>query len=63
MPRHWSPQVARDVGPDSVVGALAYRLAAVLAKMHLELSPLQAARSIVICSTWPPPIGGSRPSS
>jgi hypothetical protein len=30
--------------------------------MRLQLSPLQAATSIVICSTCPPPIGGSRPS-
>jgi hypothetical protein len=63
MPRNRSPQIPQDVGPDSVVCALAYRLATVLAKMRLEFSPLQAATSIVIFSTWPPPTGGSRPSS
>ena len=45
-------------------GALAQHLAAVSGEVALEFAALQAAAtSIVSCSTCPPPIGGSRPSS
>jgi hypothetical protein len=67
----WDLAVARDRrseiaaggAPDHVVRALAKHLAAVFAQVSFELAPLQAARLIVSDSTWPPPIGGSRPSS
>jgi hypothetical protein len=58
-----SSQVPRRIGPDCVVGALADRLATVVAKVAFEVPALQAARLIVSASTCPPPIGGSRPSS
>jgi hypothetical protein len=63
MTGHGSTSVHGRIRPDRVVGALPDRLAAVCAEVRFEVAPLQAARSIVIASTWPPPIGGSRPSS
>ena len=63
MPRHGRAQVRGRVVPDGVVGALAQHPTAV-SEVALEVVALQAAAmSIVSCSTWPPPIGGSRPSS
>lgn len=56
-------QILRWVGPDLVVCAVADRLAAVLAQVAFEVAALQAAVSMVSGSTWPVPIGGSRPSS
>ena len=58
-------QVAREIARWTRVpgSSLANRLAAVVAQMTLEVAALQAARLIVSTSTWPPPIGGSRPSS
>jgi hypothetical protein len=42
--------------------ALSQQLAAMLSEVAFEIStPQAAATSIVTCSTWPPPIGGSRP--
>ena len=61
--RHRGPQIQYGVRPDRVVGALAQRLAAAVAQMTLKLAALQAAGSMVICSTCPKPIGGSRPSA
>ena len=43
--------------------ALAEALAAVGLEMTLEVDAPHAAVSSVIFSVWPPPIGGSRPSS
>ena len=64
VPRHGRAQVGGSVVPDGVVGALAQHLAAVSGEGALEFAALQgAATSIVICSTCPPPIGGSQPSS
>ena len=64
MARDGCPQVAWRVVPDHVAGAFAQQLAAVVGKVAFEISPPQAAAtSIVTCSTWPPPTGGSRPSS
>jgi hypothetical protein len=59
------------VAPDRVPATLADRLALTPAQMSLKIARLhvqqrlsddQAASSIVIGSTCPPPIGGSRPS-
>ncbi len=64
MARHRGAKIARAVRPDRVAGALANDLTAVLGQVSLEfLASQAAARSIVTCSAWPPPIGGSRPSS
>lgn len=59
-----STEIAARIHPDRVSGSLATLLAAVVAEVTHEVGPLQAAASsIVTCSAWPPPIGGSRPSS
>jgi len=63
MTRHRGTALDPWIRPDCMTGALTKPHAAVLAQVRLELPALQAARSIVIGSTWPPPIGGSRPSS
>ena len=64
VPRHGRAEVSGRVVPDGVVRALAQYGAAVSSEVALQLAALQAAAtSIVSCSTWPPPIGGSRPSS
>jgi len=63
MARDRGTQIQYGVRPDRVVGALAQRLAAAVAQMTLKLAALQAAGSMVICSTCPKPIGGSRPSA
>lgn len=49
--------------PARVIQTLIRHHASVLAQMRLELATFQAARSIVIGSAWPAPIGGARPSS
>jgi hypothetical protein len=64
MTWHGSAEFTARVRPDGVSWALANDLATVLGEMSLEvLTPQAAASSIVTCSVWPPPIGGSRPSS
>ena len=63
MARHRRPQVECRVRPYSVIGTFAKELAAVIAQVALEIAALQAATVIVMRSTWPAPIGGSRPSS
>ena len=63
MARDRRAQITAWVTPDRVAGAFANRGAAVVGEMPLEITALQAARSILSDSTRPPPIGGSRPSA
>jgi hypothetical protein len=54
------PKVMFRVVPDRVVGSLTHDLTAVLREVSFENLPFQAAaRSMVICSACPLPIGGS----
>lgn len=64
MTRHWRADVESRVVPDRVTAALTQYLASMSDEMTFELlAPHAAAMSIVTCSAWPPPIGGSRPCS
>lgn len=62
MARDGCANVESRVVPDRVPGTLADGLASMVGEMTFELlAPHAAARSIVTCSAWPPPMGGSRP--
>ena len=64
MTRDRCADVEGGVVPDGVIGALTQHLASMIDEMAFELlAPHAAAMSIVTCSAWPPPIGGSRPCS
>lgn len=62
MARDRCANVEGGVVPYRVPGTLAQCLASMFDEVTFELlASHAAARSIVTCSAWPPPIGGSRP--